>query len=119
MLVSVGGATQYRSRLKFYGVTSAQRVPAIADVPTLTEQGVPMVGGFWMGVLAPPNTPPAAVGALSKAIEEVTSSSQYQAKLVEFGMAALPGTQAEFSRYYLDEYRKWGELVKAANVKIE
>lgn len=119
MLVSVGGATQYRSRLKFYGVTSAQRVPAIGDVPTLTEQGVPMVGGFWMGVLAPPNTPAAAVGALFKAIEEVTSSPQYQAKVVEFGMAPLPGTQSEFNKYYLDEYRKWGELVKAANVKIE
>ena len=119
MLVSVGGATQYRSKLKFYGVTSAQRVPAIADVPTLSEQGVPMIGGFWMGVLAPPNTPAAATTALSKAIDEVTSSPEYRAKVVEFGMSSLPGTQAEFSKYYLDEYRKWGEIVKSANVKIE
>lgn len=119
MLVSVGGATQYRSKLKFYGVTSAQRVPAIGDVPTLTEQGVPMVGGFWMGVLAPPNTPAGTASALSRAIDEVTATPEYKAKVVEFGMSTLPGNQAEFSKYYQDEYRKWGEIVKAANIKVE
>lgn len=119
MLVSVGGATQYRSKLKFFGVTSAQRVPAIGDVPTLSEQGVAMVGGFWMGVLAPPNTPAATVSALAKAIDEVTATPEYKAKVVEFGMSTLSGTQAEFSKYYLDEYRKWGEVVKAANIKVE
>ena len=119
MLVSVGGATQYRSKLKFYGVTSAQRVWAIADVPTLTEQGLPLVGGFWMGVLAPPNTPQNVTATLSKAIDEITSTAEYKAKVVEFGMSTLPGTQAEFSKYYLDEYRKWGDLVKSAGVKLE
>ena len=119
MLVSIGGATQYRSKLKFFGVTSAQRVPAIADVPTLAEQGVPMVGGFWMGVLAPPNTPAATVATLSKTIDEITSSPQYQSKLVDFGMSSLTATQPEFSKYYLEEYRKWGDLVKAAHIKLE
>ncbi len=119
MLVAVGGATQYRSKLKFFGVSSAQRVAAIPDVPTLKEQGLDIVGEVWMGVLAPPNTPAAATAALAKAINEVTATPEYKAKVAELGMSALTGSPAEFARLYMDDYRKWGELVKAANIKLE
>lgn len=119
MLVAVGGATQYRSRLKFYGVSSAQRVAAIPDVPTLKEQGLNVVGEAWMGVLAPPGTPVAATTILAEAINQATSTPEYKAKVAELGMTTLPGTSAEFGKLYMDEYRKWGEVVRAANIKLE
>ena len=119
LLVAVGGATQYRSQLKFYGVSSAARVAALPDIPTLTEQGVPLVGEAWLGVLAPPNTPAATTAALSKAITGITAGAEFKAKVGELGMSPITGTQPEFARYYLDEYRKWGEVVRAANVKLE
>ena len=119
LLVAVGGATQYRSKLKFYGVSSASRVPALPDVPTLTEQGVPIVGEAWVGVLAPPNTPAATTATLSKTIGEIVSGPEFKAKVVELGMTPITGTQAEFTKYYLDEYRKWGEVVRSANIKLE
>lgn len=119
MLVAVGGAAQYRSKLKLYGVTSAQRVAAVPDVPTLKEQGLDIVGEAWMGVLAPPNTPAATTAAIAKAINEVTATPEYKAKVVELGMSTLTGSPAEFGKLYLDEYRKWGDLVRDANVKLE
>lgn len=119
MLVAVGGATQYRSKLKFYGVSSAQRVAAIPDIPTLKEQGLDIVGEVWMGVLAPPDTPVATTAALARAFNEVTAAPEYKAKVAELGMSTLMGSPAEFSKLYMDEYRRWGELVRAANVKLE
>jgi tripartite-type tricarboxylate transporter receptor subunit TctC len=119
MLVAVGGATQYRAKLKFYGVSSAKRVAAIPDVPTLKEQGLDVVGEAWVGMLAPPNTPAAATAALSRAISEITATPEYGAKLVELGMSPLTGSPAEFGKLYMDEYRKWGDLVHAANIKLE
>jgi tripartite-type tricarboxylate transporter receptor subunit TctC len=119
MLVAVGGAAQYRSKLKFYGVSSAQRVAVIADVPTLKEQGLNVVGEAWMGVLAPPGTPVPATSALVEAIQLVTSRPEYKAKVAELGMTTLTGTSAEFGKLYMDEYRKWGEVVRAANIKLE
>jgi tripartite-type tricarboxylate transporter receptor subunit TctC len=119
MLVAVGGAAQYRSKLKFFGVSSAQRVAAIPDVPTLKEQGLDIVGEAWMGVLAPPNTPAAATATLAKAFNEVTATPEYKAKVAELGMSTLSGSPAEFGKLYMDEYRKWGDLVRAAGVKLE
>ncbi|HSV83079.1 MAG TPA: tripartite tricarboxylate transporter substrate binding protein [Ramlibacter sp.] len=119
MLVAVGGAAQYRSKLKFYGVSSAQRVAAIPDVPTLKEQGLDIVGEAWMGVLAPPNTPAATTAAIARAVNEVTATPEYKAKVQELGMSTLTGSPADFSKLYMDEYRKWGELVRAANIKLE
>jgi tripartite-type tricarboxylate transporter receptor subunit TctC len=119
MLVAVGGAAQYRSQLKFYGVSSANRVPALPDIPTLTEQGVAVVGQAWVGVLAPPNTPAATTAALAKATSEIVSGPEFKAKVGELGMTPITGTQAEFAKYYLDEYRKWGEVVRSANIKLE
>jgi tripartite-type tricarboxylate transporter receptor subunit TctC len=115
----VGGASQYRSKLKFFGVTAAERMPAIAEVPTFTEQGVPLVQDLWMGVLAPPNTPAATTATLAKAISEIVGSSAYKAKVNELAMNANASTQSEFAAYYLAEHRKWGELVRASNVKLD
>lgn len=119
MFCAVGGTTQYRSRLKFLGVTASERVPAIAEVPTFQEQGLPLVKELWMGVLAPPRTPAPVTATLAKAIEEIVASAAYRTKAEELAMRTQAMVQGEFARYYLDEYRKWGELARAANVKLD
>jgi tripartite-type tricarboxylate transporter receptor subunit TctC len=119
LLVVAGGALQYRGKLKIYGVSSSERLAVAPDIPTLTEQGVPLVGSAWTGMLAPPNLP-ANIGAeLSKAIQEVTATPAYQAKLVELGMLPMKQSQQEFAKYYRDEYQRWGELVRVNNIKLD
>ena len=113
-----GGTMGYHGKIKFLGVTSAQRIPALPEVPTLTEQGLPFVFEAWMGILAPPNTPPPIVESLSNAFQQATADPEYQAKVVDFGMRMLRMNQAEFAKYDVGETEKWGDVVKKANIKL-
>lgn len=117
-LTVTGGTLGYRGKIKFLGVTSAQRIPSLPEVPTLAEQGLPFVVEAWMGILAPPNTPAPIVAGLSDAFRQATSDPGYQAKVVEFGMRMLDMKQPEFAQYYISETEKLGEVVKKAGIKI-
>lgn len=119
MMVPMSSAVQYRSKLRTYGVASLARVDAIKDVPTLAEQGVPVNGDSWCGVLAPPGTPPAITAALSKAIRDTVAAPEMQKKLRDIGMTPVGLTQAEFQKFYGDEYLRWGDAIKAANLKTD
>ena len=98
MMVPVAIAGQYRSRLKTYGVTAPQRVDVMKDVPTLSEQGVPVVGESWLGVLAPPGTPATITAVLAKAIGEIVASPEFQTRVAGMGMAPLTGMQPSSRR---------------------
>ena len=119
MMVPVAIAGPYRSRLKAYGVTAVSRVDVMKDVPTLLEQGLPVTGESWLGLLAPPATPSAVTEAMASAVREIAAAPDFQKRVAELGMTPLSSTQAEFSKYYGDEYRKWGDVIRAANIKLE
>lgn len=121
LMVVTGGAIQYQGRLKLYAVAAKQRVPAVASVPTLTELGIPFVAEAWTGVVAPPGTPAPVVAALARAFNEATAVAAYRTKLGEIGMSmgSTPMSQPEFAKYYLDEYNKWGAVIRSANIKLD
>lgn len=118
-LTLIGGAIQHRSRLRFFGVSASQRATVAPDVPTFTEQGLPLVREVWMGVLAPPGTPANIIDALGKALAGAVADSGYKAKTVEMAMEASAMTTPEFTRYYFDEIKTWGEVIRASNIKME
>lgn len=117
--VALGVAGPYKGRLKAYGIASANRIPTMPDVPTFTEQGVPLIAESWQGIIAPPNTPAVVTTTLAKVTMEVVNSAEFRAKLAEQSLLPLAIAQADFARYYEGEHRKWGELVRAANVKLD
>jgi tripartite-type tricarboxylate transporter receptor subunit TctC len=117
--VGVGAAVAFRSRLKVYGVTSATRLPGLADVATLTEQGLPVVGESWQGLLAPPGTPVATTTALANAVQDIVRTPEFQKKVEDLGMTPMLGTQAQFAKYYQDEYKRWGEVVRIEKVTLD
>jgi tripartite-type tricarboxylate transporter receptor subunit TctC len=119
LLTLIGGATEYRSRARFLGVTSERRVDAVRDVPTFTEQGLPFERELWVGMFAPPGTPAQATSTLATALSEIVRETAYKARLAELAIDATPTTQAEFSRYYFDEIRSWGEVIRTSNVKLQ
>lgn len=119
LMVVAGGATQYRGKLKFYGVSAPERLSVVQDIPTLSEQGLPLVASAWMGLLAPPNTPANIASVLSQAIRDVAATPAYKSKLVDLGMLPMPHNQQEFAKYYRDEFQRWGELVRANNIKLD
>ncbi|MFZ2856499.1 Bug family tripartite tricarboxylate transporter substrate binding protein [Acidovorax sp.] len=119
MMVPIAVAPQHRGRLKAFGITPAQRVDSLKDVPTLSEQGVKVAGASWIGVLAPPGLPANIGNTVGAAIREVVASAEFQPRLREIGMQPIQMTQPEFAKFYLDEYKKWGDVIRAAHITVD
>lgn len=117
--VALGVAGPYKSRLKMYGVASANRMPTMPDVPSFTEQGVPLVAESWQGIIAPPNTPANVTAALARVVQDIVNGAEFKARVAEQSLVPLPLALADFANYYAGEHRKWGELVRIANVKLD
>ncbi|HVZ42341.1 MAG TPA: tripartite tricarboxylate transporter substrate binding protein [Ramlibacter sp.] len=83
-----GGALLPQARegkVKMMAVTSAKRVPALPEVPTMEEAGVPGYEmDFWFGIVAPAGTPAPIVERLSRAIAEVEAQPAFRARLAAF-----------------------------------
>ncbi|GAA5235327.1 tripartite tricarboxylate transporter substrate binding protein [Verticiella sediminum] len=107
-------------KLRALGVTSLARSPALPDVPTLDEAGVP---GFeataWFGLYAPGGMDPELVGKLSNDVLAVLRTPSIQEQFAQQG--AVPGTmtQAEFARFVDAEMDKWAKVIDDAHITIQ
>jgi len=115
-MVPVALASQYPGKLRFYGLPSLDRNPALPDVPTLAEQGYRVDADSWNGLLAPPGTPPEVAAAIAQKLLAVVSAPEAQKKLRELGMVPYTDPQAEFAEFYKKEYDKWGAAIQAAGL---
>jgi tripartite-type tricarboxylate transporter receptor subunit TctC len=101
-------------KLRALGVTSAQRSPAVPDLPTLAEAGLP---GFesttWQGIVVPAQTPRDIVGRLHADIVRALQSSEVREKFALLGVEAVGNTPEQFARRIRAEILKWSRLVRA------
>ena len=106
-------------RIRALGVTTAKRVEAIPDVPTIGET-VPGYEVFvWFGICAPKGTPPEIVDKLNAAVGAVLAKPALIARFHELGGEPMPMSPAEFGKLVADETAKWAKVVKFAGVKAE
>ena len=105
-------------KINALAVTSRDRNPLLPDVPTMAEAGLP---GFevlsWQGLFAPAGTPPAVVERLSKEVRAVMESKDVKEFFAAQGFLVGATTPAEFTAFVGSEVKRWGEIVKAGNVK--
>mgnify|MGYP001583930467 CR=1 FL=1 len=115
----LGTIPQVRSgRLRALGVTSATRVPAAPDIPTIAEAGVPGYESLqWYGLLAPAGTAKEIVARLYKEAVAVLRTPEITARLAGDGAGAVAGTPEEFGAYIRAETEKWAKVVKAAGIE--
>jgi tripartite-type tricarboxylate transporter receptor subunit TctC len=107
-------------RLRALGTGGAQRAPALPDVPTISEAGVPgYEANQWWGLLAPAGTPPAIVARLHKALEEVQNIPEVQTQFEKEGAAIKKMSAPEFGSFIESEMKKWERVVKEAGIKVE
>jgi len=110
-------------KLKALAVTSAQRSPALPDVPTVEEAGGPALKGFeassWFGLLAPAGTPPDIVQRIQQEAAKALKTPAIQDKLLAQG--AMPGgnTPEQFAAFIQAEHVKWARVVKASGAKVD
>ena len=108
-------------RVRALAVTSAQRFPALPDMPTMAEAGLPKFNADqWLAILAPRGTPPAVVQRLRTEIDKMLVRDDVRAALSQSGMtAATASTPAEFTSSLNREFEIWLSVVKSANIKPE
>ena len=101
-------------KLKALGVTTAKRIAAAPDVPTIAESGVP---GFdtlgWFGVVAPAGTSNEAVNRWNAEIGSALTAADTREKLAAMGAIPAPMSVAEFEAFIKAEIVKWAPVVKS------
>ena len=107
-------------KLKVLGVSKATRVPLLANVPTIAEQGVKgFESGTWQGVLMPAATPPAVVAKVAAELSRIIRSPEVRERLVSQGAEVYTMTPAEFATFFERERKNWAAVVAQGGVKIE
>ena len=115
----LAASQQHRQgRLRAIAVTSAQRAPGLADIPTVAESGVPgfeVVG--WYGVFAPPKLPKALVTKLHSTLVGILKEPEIQKIIFNQGATGVGNDPETFRRYLLADMEKWQKVVKASGAK--
>jgi tripartite-type tricarboxylate transporter receptor subunit TctC len=107
-------------KLKLLAVSSARRMGAIPDVPTIAESGLPgFETGSWQGVIAPPGTPRDIVARLNSEIGRIYALPEMRENLGRQGAEVRTNSPDEFAAFIRTEKAKWAKVVKDADVKVE
>ncbi len=106
-------------RVKLLGVTTAQRVATASDIPTLTEQGVPVVSGGWHVLVVPKATPAEVVNQLNRALLATTSAATMRESLLKAGVDPANTTPPEAEKMLLAEWQRWGKVAREAGVQAD
>ena len=130
---AVGGHTQISStsmppavthvragRLRAIAVTSAQRSPALPEVPTVNEQGF---SGFddltWTAIFAPAGTSQDIVNRLNSELNRALSAPDVRERLAQLGLEWNSNTSGEFAAFLRGEIEKWSRAVKESGAKAD
>jgi tripartite-type tricarboxylate transporter receptor subunit TctC len=107
-------------KLKVIGVSKGKRVPLLANVPTLAEQGVKdFESGTWQGLLMPASTPPAVVNKLSAEVIRIVRSPEVREKLVAQGAEVSTMSPPDFAAFFDRDRKKWAAVVAQGGVRAE
>ena len=105
--------------IRAIGVTSSQRAPALADVPTVAESGYPGFEAYtWTGVLVAARTPQPIINRLNAEITRVLDMPDMRARLATGGTPVETGPKA-FTALLKADSAKWAKIIKEAGVKVE
>jgi tripartite-type tricarboxylate transporter receptor subunit TctC len=101
------------------GATAEQRAPILPDVPTMAEAGAPgVISETWYALFAPAGVPKDRIARLHDAAAAALQDSDVRRSLTDQGGQIVGGTPEQLASFMVSENRKWGELVKLANVTL-
>ena len=118
---TTNNASQIKAgKVKAYAITTAQRVPALPDLPTMSEAGMPdFTVTIWHAMYAPKGTPKPVIDKLSKALQEALKDANLKQRFADLGSEPVAQERAtpEALRAHLKaEIDKWGPIIKKAGV---
>jgi tripartite-type tricarboxylate transporter receptor subunit TctC len=107
------------SKLRALGVTTAGRIDALPDVPTIGEFVPGYEASGWVGIGAPAKTPPEIIAILNEQVRDALGTPSFDKQLADFGLAPFPNSPAEFGKFIAEYTEKWGKVIRDANIKPE
>jgi len=113
-------AHERAGKMRALAVTSKRRIVAAPDVPTFEEAGVPGYEAIgWFGTVAPANTPPAVIQRLHGEIVAALQDPGIRERALAAGAEPFTNTPTEFAALIREETRKWAEVIRTANIKLQ
>jgi tripartite-type tricarboxylate transporter receptor subunit TctC len=107
-------------RVRALGIGNAQRIPSLPEFPTIAEAGLPGYEAYaWGGMIGPANMPKDIVARLNREIVQTLNQKDVTERMLAEGTVPTPSTPEEFTAYIRTELKKWGDVVKLANIKAE
>jgi tripartite-type tricarboxylate transporter receptor subunit TctC len=107
-------------RLRAIAVSSAKRMPAVPEIPTVMESGVPGFENYlWFGLLAPAGTPSMVISRLSGEINKVLGSPDYQQRMLTLGGLAAPNSPEQFADFLKTDTPKWIKVINDTGARVD
>lgn len=107
-------------KLRALAVASSRRLPGLPDLPTVIESGISNFDPVtWTGICASKGTPPAAIERVQREIAKVLAMPEISARLIADGLDPVGSTPDKFREFLVADKRKWGAVIKDADIKPE
>jgi tripartite-type tricarboxylate transporter receptor subunit TctC len=107
-------------RLIALATTGAKRDPALPDLPTIAESGVPgYESGVWFGLMVPAATPKNIIARLNAAAVQAAKSPEFIKRMTDLGYNIIPGSPEDMARMLDVELKRWAPIVKASGAKVD
>ncbi len=107
-------------KLRAIATTGAKRDPALPDLPTIAESGVPgYEAGVWFGISVPAGTPREIVMKLNAESVKATQTPDFQKRMKDLGYLIIPGTPEQMGEMLKMEVARWTPVVKASGAKAD
>ncbi len=116
----VAGPHIQSGKVRAIAVSSAKRLEALPNVPTIAESGVPNFEVVsWQGIFVPAGVPKPIVDRLHLEIMKILQTTEMQDRLKSLGMQPSSMTPEQVSAFQKAEVEKWAQVIKAAGIKLE
>jgi tripartite-type tricarboxylate transporter receptor subunit TctC len=107
-------------KIRALAVTGTRRLPALPDVPTFAELGLPANNAqFWWGIVGPAGMPKSVVDRLNGEVALALADPGLKAMFANWNIAQTPGTPEAFGTYIAQEYARWKEVAATTDLKLE
>jgi tripartite-type tricarboxylate transporter receptor subunit TctC len=105
--------------LRLLAVASTQRLPSLPQVPTLAETLPGFEAVAWYAVTAPPKTPKNITDKINADVNEALRQPELQDRLKKLSAETFGGSVEKTARYMQQEVERWGNVIKAADIKLQ